>query len=213
MFFETIGPHLEPLSEFVRHQVAYFEATGDLAPSELTPDEVVDDVLLRAYREFAGHPDEQGLRGRLTELARQTLAEAVKGSREWRRRTAARTETDVPDVPPAEWVQTLGEERLDFWEPDEDFKLEDLLPDLDVPSPEEEAETRELRRCVAGALAGLPREWRRAVMLRYVEELSGARLAKALRTSLGDAHRILDHARHYLRQRLLEAGCRFNVAA
>ena len=114
-------------------------------------------------------------------------------------------------MPPSEWVTTLGEERLDFYEPDEDLKLEDVLPDLEIPTPEDVAATRELRDCIGAALKGLPREWRRAVLLRYVEGLHGARLAKALGKTPPEAHRLLDHARHDLRQRLLEAGCRFKA--
>ena len=37
------------------------------------------------------------------------------------------------------------------------------------------------------------------------------RLAKALGKTPPEAHRLLDHARHDLRQRLLEAGCRFKA--
>jgi hypothetical protein len=99
MFFERIARHLEHVAEFGRH---------------LTPDEAVDEVLLRAHREFDAEWDD----GRL--------------------RTPARIETDIPDAPPSEWVTTLGEERLEFY------------------------------------------EWRRAVLLRYVEGLHGARLARTL---------------------------------
>jgi len=49
MFFERIARHLEHVSELARHQIAYAEAAGDLTPGELTPDEAVDEVLLRAY--------------------------------------------------------------------------------------------------------------------------------------------------------------------
>jgi RNA polymerase sigma factor (sigma-70 family) len=211
MFFERIAGHLEHVCEFVRHQIAYAEATGDLTPGELTPDEAVDEVLLRAYREFDAEWDEGRLRARLVELARETVAAAVKRSRAWHRRTPARIETDIPDVPPSEWVTTLGEERLEFYEPDEDLKLEDVLPDLEMPTPEDVAATRELRECISAALKALPREWRRAVLLRGVEGLHGTQLAKALGKTPPETHRLLDHARHDLRQRLLEAGCRFKT--
>ncbi len=151
MFFERTARHLEHVSEFARHQIAYAEATGDLTPGELTSDEAVDEVLLRAYREFDAAWDERRLRARLAELARETIAAAAKRSRAWHRRTPARIETDIPDVPPSEWVTTLGEERLEFYEPE--------------------------------ALGKTPPE----------------------------THRLLDHARHDLRQRLLEAGCRFKA--
>jgi ATP-dependent Lon protease len=47
-FFSSASQHLDRLYEFVRHQLAYFEAAGDLMPGELTPEDVVDAVLLRA---------------------------------------------------------------------------------------------------------------------------------------------------------------------
>ena len=56
-----------------------------------------------------------------------------------RQRTLAHIGDDVPETPPAEAVSTLGDEILDFYEPDEDLKLEDIIPDFDAPSPEEEA--------------------------------------------------------------------------
>jgi len=62
MFFARVAPHLEQLSDFVRHQIAYLEAIGDLPAGELTPDDVIDEVLVRAYREFDGNVDEASLR-------------------------------------------------------------------------------------------------------------------------------------------------------
>jgi len=212
-FFARVAPHLAALSEFLRHEIAYLEATGDLEAGDVTPDDVIDEVLLRASREFDDKRDEETLRPWLIALARETLAAAVASARAWRRRTPARLEADIPDTPPREWVTTLGEERLDYWEPDEDLKLEDLLPDLEMPTPEGEAARRELRECLRAALTGLPRDWRRALLLRHVEGLGYARLARMLGTSTSEIHRLLDHARQYLRQRLVESGCRFRRAA
>jgi DNA-directed RNA polymerase specialized sigma24 family protein len=109
-------------------------------------------------------------------------------------------------------VSTLGDEILDFYEPDEDLKLEDIIPDLDAQSPEEEAARSELRQCVDVALAGLPREWRRALLLRYTEGLMGAALATALHRTPAETERILDNARAVLRQHLVESGCRLKKA-
>jgi RNA polymerase sigma factor (sigma-70 family) len=174
---------------------------------------VIDEVLLRAHRDLDGDSDDHTLRRRLTTLVRETLGAAVRSSRAWRRRTPERLETDIPDTPPPEWVTTLGEERLYYWEPDEDLKLEDVFPDLEMPTPEDEAARRELTACVTAALAGLPRDWRRALLLRYVEGLAAVRLARVLGRSTPEVHRILDHARQYLRQRLVESGCHFTRPA
>ena len=158
----------------------------------------MDAVLLDAHRQFVKHPPDERLRGWLVRLAREHLDSEVKRFASERRRTSAHIEDDIPEKPPAEAVSTLGDEILDFYEPDEDLKLEDIIPDLDAQSPEEVAARSELRQCVDVALAGLPREWRRALLLRYTEGLSGAALATALHRTPVETQRILDNARAVL---------------
>lgn len=53
-----MNEHLSELSEYVRHALAAREAAGELTPDELTTEDVVNDVILRAYREFARKPHE-----------------------------------------------------------------------------------------------------------------------------------------------------------
>jgi DNA-directed RNA polymerase specialized sigma24 family protein len=96
-----------------------------------------------------------------------------------------RLEEDVLETPPPESVTTLGEEIVYFHQPDEDLRLEDVLPDMDVETPEEHAERTELRVCVNARLTALPPRWRRALLLRYVDGLTGAALAHALGTTEG----------------------------
>ena len=161
-----IGRYLERLHHVVRHELGRLQATGDLQPGELTADDVVDAVLLRAYREFVQHPPEGQVMRWLVRILRTHLAEEVARLQAWRLSTPVRIEADVPDTSPAQWVSTLGEETLDFHEPDEDLKVEDVIPDVRVPTPEQVAEARELRWCVDGALAGMPDLWRRALLHR-----------------------------------------------
>jgi RNA polymerase sigma factor (sigma-70 family) len=208
MFFSVVGRYLDNLQHFVRHQLAYAQAVGDLRPGELDTEDVVDAILLRAYREFVKTPPAAPLRRWLFGLAREQVATEIQRQKAWRERTPLRTEHDVPETPPEEAVSTLGDEILDFYEPDEDLKLEDIIPDLDAQSPEEEAARSELRQCVDVALAGLPREWRRALLLRYTEGLTGAALATALHRTPAETERILDNARAVLRQHLVESDCR-----
>lgn len=212
LFLALVGRHLKSLYHFVRHRLGYLEAVGDVLPGELTADEIVDAVLLRAYREFVKDPRERQIKGWLLGLAREQLDAEVERLKAWRTRTPVRTEHDYPDTPPTEWVSTLGDETLDFHELDEDLKIEDVIPDIEAPTPGEQVETRELRWCVDTALAGMPAEWRRAVLLRHVEGLTGVELARALRRSELETRRILEQARAYLRQKLVESGCRFKAA-
>ena len=67
-------------------------------------------------------------------------------------------------VPPPRF-RPQGDEILDFYQPDEDLKVEDVLPGIEVPMPDEIAEIEKLRRCVRDTLSELPRDERRALTL------------------------------------------------
>src|SRR5262249_18545608 len=59
---------------------------------------------------------------------------------------------------------------------------------------------------IARTLATLPRVWRRAFTLHYVEGATAAEIARMTRRAESEVERHLEYAREYLRQRLLEAG-------
>jgi RNA polymerase sigma factor (sigma-70 family) len=140
-------------------------------------EEVVDAVLLRAYREFVKDPAAREIRrGWLMRLAVERLESEARRSRIDRERTV-HIEEDIPETPPAEAVSTLGDEILDFYEPEEDWKLEDVIADMQIPTPEQATERKELRQCVNAALTTMPKEWRRALLLRHAEGVSEAELA------------------------------------
>jgi RNA polymerase sigma factor (sigma-70 family) len=207
MLSSLVNQHLKTLNRFVRHELAHFQAAGDLLPGDLTPEDVVDATLLRAYREFgkrgpAGHE----ISGWLIGLAREHLEAEVRRLKSERESTV-HIEEDIPETPPQEQAATLGEEILYFYEPEEDLKLEDVIPDLTMPTPEQVLERKELRSCVNAALATMPRDWRRALLLYQVEGLAGAVLAEAVGRPAPEVPRILEQARNYLRQRLVESGC------
>jgi RNA polymerase sigma factor (sigma-70 family) len=209
-FFSLVEPHLDALEEFARHMIAYAEARSDLVSGELTADELVDATLLRAYREFVKDPARGEIKRWLIQLAADELAGKIKQSR-WERKHTVYVEERVPETPQAEEVSTLGEETLYFYQPDEALKVEDVIPDLTVPSPEEETERKELRQCVREALATMSREWRRALLLRYVNGLTGTKLAKAIGTTESEVERVIEYAREYLRHSLIQSGCSFQT--
>jgi RNA polymerase sigma factor (sigma-70 family) len=211
-FFSQIRRQLKGLYRFVRHQLAYFESLGDLLPGELTAEDVVDAVLLRAYRDFVKKPGERDMKAWLMELAQERLVSEIKRLKSAREQTV-HIEEDIPETPPVEEVSTLGDEILDFYQPDEDLKLEDIIPDMKFPTPEQITETKELRRCVNAALSGLPREWRQALWLRHGEGLTSRKLAKAIGRPEPEIERILESTLQYLRQRLVELGCQFKESA
>ena len=203
--FSTVAErHLKNLYNFVRREIAYYLVTGDLPPGEITAEDVVDATLLQAYREFVKDPPRREIRSWLIGLAVERVdAEAIRSKSE---RAGVHIEENIPEIPPAEEVSTLGDEIMDFYQPDEDQKLEDIIPDITAPTPEQVLEGRELQRFINRTLATLPRVWRRAFALHYVGGMPVAEIAWMTKGAEPEVERHLEFAREYLRQRLLEAG-------
>jgi RNA polymerase sigma factor (sigma-70 family) len=197
-FFSLITPHLNRLYRFVRHVISYAEAMGDLIKDKLTPEEVVDGTLLRAYREFIKGRTPPDLKAWLIRLALDQHEADVT-------RLAIRQ-------PQTEEVSTLGEEILDHYEPDEDLKLDNLLPAMmDVQTPEGEVERQALRQVVRKTFMEMPRSWRRVLLLKAMEGLSRREIAKELGRPEPGIEQIARSAREYVRQRVAGAGYHFKV--
>jgi ribosomal subunit interface protein len=205
-FFALAEPHLPTLREVAGHVLRYSEARGDLPQSDLELDDVVDAALARAYGEFVKERLPENIRSRLVRFALDEVKAAVKRAK-IDREGAVHIEEDVPETPPTEQVSTLGDEILDFYQPDEDLKVEDVVPDIEVPPPDEVAEADELRRCVRDALRQLPQDTRRALTLRYIVGLRDKELANSLRKPEAEVQRLLDSARTHLQQGLIASGC------
>jgi RNA polymerase sigma factor (sigma-70 family) len=207
---------IKGLYSFVRDGVAYHESIGDLNPGDITAADVADTVLLRAYRELAKQnegapgkePPKRTIGPWLQELATKQIRGTIDRLQAARSRSIALQE-DIPETPPAEEVSTLGEEVLYFFQPDEDFRIEDIFPDTGMPTPEEFVLAKEtLLNWVNTALAGMPAQWRRAMRLRYAGGLTGAQLAVALGEDQPQVEHMLEDARERLRQTVVEAGWR-----
>jgi DNA-directed RNA polymerase specialized sigma24 family protein len=202
MFLSLARRHLPGLYRFVIRQLAIREAAGDLRPGELRPEDIVDDTILRAYREFVRDHTGRSARSWMLGLAAEQLESRISRSRSEPERPAGREEPS-----------TVCGETLYFYQPDEGLKLEDIIPDLHVPAPGQDTERRNLHRCLLVAFARLPREWRQALTQRHVRGLVGTDLARALQLPERETGRVLESARAYLRQTLLEAGCLYEAAA
>jgi RNA polymerase sigma factor (sigma-70 family) len=207
-FFSLVTPHLRRLNHFVRHVISYAEAMGDLLEGELAPEDVVDGALVRAYRDFAkGHsiPD---VKSWLVRFALDQLEAEIRRLKKEHAGTVS-LEEPVPETPPTREVSTLGEEILDFYQPDEALKLEDLVPDIESTTPEAETENEELRRVITKGLREIPSQWRQTLLQHDLQNRSRADIAKEIGKPESEVERIVQSAREYLRQRLVSAGFDF----
>jgi RNA polymerase sigma factor (sigma-70 family) len=209
-FFAIVNPYLSRLKEFVGHVIGFAESRGDLAKGQLTIDDVVDATLVDAYREYLMNPTPGNIQAWLIRLATKQIAAEIKRTRFDRDRTV-HLEKKVPETPPREEVSWLGEEIMDFYQPDEDLKMVDIVADIEVPTPEQEVERQELRQCVRKAFNAMPAESRRVLLLHYIQGLTIKELAARDGKPEPEIQRILDSGRKYLRQRLIDSGCTFGA--
>jgi RNA polymerase sigma factor (sigma-70 family) len=203
-FFSVVSPHIDRLYQLIRHVIREFEDTGDLVRGELSAEDVGDVALIRAWQEFMEGYPQQDIRTWLIEIAMDQLDTEV--NRLEFDRAAVHLEQDIPETSPSEEVSTLGEEILNFYQPDEDLRVEDVLADPEARSPEEVTETRELRRLVRAALREMPSEWRRILMLRDVERRPTREVAGIVGTPEPEVERILKRARADFRKKFEQYG-------
>ena len=98
-FFSIINPYLDRLKEFVRKVISFAEARGDLAPGQLTTDEVVDATLIDAYGDYLLNPTPGNIQAWLIRLATKQIANEIKQT-QFEREHIAHIEEDVPETPP-----------------------------------------------------------------------------------------------------------------
>jgi RNA polymerase sigma factor (sigma-70 family) len=202
-FFSLITPHLKRLNHFVHHVIAYAEAMGDLQAGDLTSQDVVDDTLIRGYREFLNDKSIPDVKGWVVRHALDQLEAEVARLKKEHAGTASIDE-DVPEVPPAEEVSTLEDQIFAFSQPDQGLKLEDLVPDIEAVNEEEEGETEEVWDITRKALVEMPRRWRRVLVLHDLEKRSKKEIAKDVGRPESEVDQIVSSAREYLRRRLSE---------
>lgn len=204
LYLLLIQQHLKKLYNFVRRELAYFQATGDLLPGELTPQEIVDAVVLRGYREFTQRPPTLEVDRWLLKLVLEELSSEIKRLKAERDKIMYLEET-IPEEVFEEGGVPLDDEIYEFYQPDEKLHLEDILPDPNIPTPEQVAESRDLQRYINQTLAQLPRVWRTIFVLHYGEELSIPEVASVTGLHEDEVQRNLEYAREFLRQKLLES--------
>lgn len=86
---------------------------------------------------------------------------------------------------------------------DAEFNLD--IPSA-IPSPQEEAERAELREQIGAGLAALSPEYRQALVLRELRQLSYGEIAQALHLDMGTVKSRISRGRRNLRRFLRESG-------
>jgi DNA-directed RNA polymerase specialized sigma24 family protein len=196
-----VRPHLEELYHFIRRELAYHRALGDLAPSDATADEILDSTLVRGYERFPQRPQHLEVLPWLTGLALEVLEEEMAAHRVRERRVA--TEEREPETP-MDVTDDIDTEIYEFYQPDEVVRLEDVLPNPESPIPEEAEALLERNLLVQEVLALLPRRWRQALMLIDVHEMKEEQAGDILGYGSDELKRVRQCAESFMREWLAQ---------
>lgn len=195
---EELLRNLQEAERFVRRELRWLEASGELASGEVDPRDVIDTAFLQILARTGGPPTREHL------LQGAAAALRAEVDRVRRTRQEIHIEEDAVEAAP-DRVATLGSGILDFYPSEDELRVEDVVAGLGE-TPEEIETTVELAAALQTALAALPARWRQALLLRQVEQLDDAEVARALDVATEEIRPLLTHARAFLRGRLAETG-------
>lgn len=198
-----VTPQLEALEAYARREIEFLQSSGELFRGELEAEDVVDAAILEAVGQEDAKPAGLEPRAWLVKLLVETLEREVARVRE-ERENVVHLEEDVSEVPPEERPSTLRDEMLDFFQPDDDWCVEDVLPSIGVSDPEHEEQAMELARGVNEALTHLPRRWREAFLLLAIEGFAEDEAEQILRRPGDSVRADAERARRFLLDRLAE---------
>jgi len=191
-WFRQIQPCLDDLYDFARREITYLQATDDLRPDDIQPDELVDAVLVASWDRRGDKPADLDLRAWLHQLAIDLLDEEVEASQQ--RRLAISTEEVIED-------EDIDTDLYEFYQPDEVLKVEDLIG---VPEKLPEIEAKQVlleQRQAQPALAQLPRSWRRAALLHHGAGFPLPVVASILRREVAAIEELLSIVARFLAER------------
>jgi RNA polymerase sigma factor (sigma-70 family) len=182
-----VEPCLEELLQAARRELRRRIALGDLGADDLTAEELVGEVLLRAWHDRQRRPSGLRLRAWLLALVFRVTRNLSRREARLRRMVGASLETPVPPEP----IYDDDEEFWEWYQPDESTRWEDVVA-APVISPEGQAAAdEELTRTLD------PRT-REVFLLCELHRVPLPETALALGLPVTQTARLLEEARHRL---------------
>ncbi len=203
-FMKALRPLLGHLGRHARRELRILEASGTLHPGQVVLGHLLDEVVTRAWLQFADRPERMGLDLWLTKIVDEILEEQVHPDERLPeslyRQSDEMPPQHVPQVDDQEWwVWLLGEDGA--------MTDENAVVDRQSTWAEEFLEAEELMDRIHALLGELPKLQRRAFVLNVLEAFELFEIAMLQDRSENQVQADIEAARNHLRERL-RAGAR-----
>ena len=201
----SLAELLPRLESWLRHEMTYLRANGDLLEDYPTLGEVRDEVFLAVKSRWDElEHTEEAVYCAMLQAAGEALAREVANNHS--REDELSLEESPPKDAETQAEEMVGEERQEFYQPDEVLHIEDLTPTPESSGQDLTEEERAVS--LAYQLMGwMPIRWRQIITLRYRESLTPEQIAQQVfRTDVADIEQTLDRAGQFLVEHLRQEG-------
>jgi DNA-directed RNA polymerase specialized sigma24 family protein len=198
-FLNVLRPLAGHLGQHARRELRIMEANGTLYPGQVIYAHLLDEVVTRAWLQFADRPQWMALDVWLTKILDEILEEMIDENERIHGQAVSQTDRisqqDIPHVDDQEWwLWLLGE--------DETMAEDNAAVSGQSAWAEEFVEAEELMYGIHALLGELPKAQRRAFVLNVLEAYDISEIAMLQDRSEKEVRDDIEAARNQLRERL-----------
>jgi len=198
------------IKRYIRQELAYLRANGDLLADYPSFDDIYNEALLQfVQKKSEENKKSEELYVLFLKIVNEILQREIEQTRLYSNMESL--EEEVPEDAIDQAEEMVGEEQSEFFQPDEALHIEDIIEDSTTIQPEELVEPHNSLNAIRARcytlLGNLPVRWRTVIVMIYQEGLPLEIVAKEiLSLSLDQAQILLVQAEAYLIDSLGEQG-------
>jgi RNA polymerase sigma factor (sigma-70 family) len=190
-----VNANLQRLQRFVDRELRYRAASGQIREGQVTQGEVIDEVIVSALSHEEAKPDELSLESWFYRLALRAIRRLAEDN--------ADTATISLDAPAGVQNVTGSDENvLQYHQPDDSLREENIIRDENARTPEEILASEEMVGELDLVLNGVSPHDREAFVLYTLEGFTVEEIARITDQRSDRIRKAIQHARERIMQRL-----------
>ena len=192
---EFVDTSLEKLERFVTRELRIRQASGDVAPDSLTTNEVIDEAVVRALT-----AEEKPANVTVDRWLRRLAVEVIKAAA-----SSNSSQSDEVHLEASVGIQNVSgsdDEVLQFHQPEETQRREDVIANQQQANPEEMAANDESLDQIIETLKEAKSEDREAFMLLTIQGFTVDEIAQVADRESTDVRKSIANAREIVQKKL-----------